>query len=358
MTETFDIVILGLTITSSWGNGHATTWRSLIHGLSSIGYRVLFLERDVPWYAENRDDPQPQGAATLLYNSVDELISAYEAVVASAKLVIVGSFVPDGVAVGEWVTSVARGKTAFYDIDTPITLEHLEQGTSTYLSRALIKSYDAYFSFTGGATLSRLQNGFGAKFVKALYCSVDTEIYTPRSSPCRWDLGYLGTYSEDRQPSLHRLLVNPACELSSANFVVAGPQYPDSIEWPRNVQRIAHLSPREHPAFYSAQRFTLNVTRDAMKRVGYSPSVRLFEAAACGTPVVSDWWEGLDTLLKFGEEILIASDTEDVLRILHDLDNQSRLRIADAARRRILAEHTSVARANQLRSYLHEMPGE
>ncbi|HEX4230224.1 MAG TPA: glycosyltransferase [Bryobacteraceae bacterium] len=355
MTEHFDVVILGLTITSSWGNGHATTWRSLVRGLSGMGYKVLFLERDAPWYAQNRDNPQPMGATSLIYHSVDELMHVFESAVAKAGLVIVGSFVPDGIVIGDWVTAVASGKTAFYDIDTPITLARLAEGTAEYISTALIPKYDAYLSFTGGPILQKIEETYGTPMARALYCSVDTELYRPRAVRCKWDLGYLGTYSEDRQPFLNELLLSPARERRRSHFVVAGPQYPEHIEWPTNVERIIHLSPSQHPSFYSAQRFTLNVTRTAMKQAGYSPSVRLFEAAACGVPIITDWWEGLDTLFSIGKEILVAHDEEDVLRYLRELAPSGRARIAAAARSRILAEHTAEARAKQLRSYLEEM---
>ncbi len=180
---------------------------------------------------------------------------------------------------------------------------------------------------------------------RALYCSVDPEKYRPVNTATRWDLGYLGTYSADRQPALDALLVQPARQWRAGCFAVVGPQYPATLKWPRNVERAIHLSPREHARFYGAQRFTLNVTRAAMKQAGYSPSVRLFEAGACGVPVISDWWPGLDSIFRIGEEVLIAENTETVLRILHDVDDSDRLAIAQVARRRVLAEHTPEQRA-------------
>lgn len=351
----FDIVILGLSITSSWGNGHATTWRSLVRGLSGLGYKVLFLERDMPWYAENRDNRHPEGATTILYHSLDELFSVFEPVIASAALVIVGSFVPEGIAVGEWVVSIATGYTAFYDIDTPVTLAKLKDQTADYISKSLIRQYDAYLSFTGGPTLKVLEDSYGSPMARVLYCSVDTELYRPHKAITRWDLGYLGTYSGERQPCLDEFLVTPARLLSKSKFVVAGPQYPENIHWPRNVERIHHLPPNDHPAFYASQRFTLNVTRAAMKEAGYSPSVRLFEAGACGVPVISDWWPGLDTLFSIGTEILIAENSESVQRFLRDTKEVDRQAMAARARQRIVSEHTPIARANQVKTYLEEM---
>jgi spore maturation protein CgeB len=349
-----DIVILGLSITSSWGNGHATTYRSLVRGLAARGHRILFLERDQPWYAGNRDEPHPAGATTVLYESVDELIAGHEGAVRDAGLVIVGSFVPDGVRVAQWVTSVARGRTAFYDIDTPVTLAKLAAGEHEYITPELIPHFDMYLSFTGGPTLRFIESRYGAPMARVLYCSVDTELYRPVTRPCRWELGYLGTYSDDRQPVLENLMLEPARRWPEGRFAVVGPMYPEDIEWPRNVEREIHLSPREHPAFYASQRFTLNITRAAMRQAGHSPSVRLFEAGACAAPVISDWWEGLDSVFAIGREVLVSSSPEQTLRYLRDVGDAQRLAMAHAARQRILAGHTPERRAIQLESYWKE----
>ncbi len=354
MSARYDIVILGLSVTSSWGNGHATTYRSLIRGLAARGHRVLFLERDQEWYAGNRDEPQPCGARTELYDSFEDLAARFERDVSQAGLVIVGSFVPEGTRVGEWVSLVARGITAFYDIDTPVTLAKLASGCRDYITPELIPRYQLYLSFTGGPMLRHIESRYGARIARALYCSVDPDLYRPELRPCRWDLGYLGTYSDDRQPILDSLMLEAARQWPQGRFTVAGPLYPQDIRWPTNVDREIHLSPREHPAFYASQKFTLNVTREAMRKAGYSPSVRLFEAGACGVPIISDWWEGLDSLLEPGKEVLISSNSEDTLRFLRDYPEAQRLAMGEAARSRILAGHTPLRRAIQLEAYVQE----
>ena len=346
------IVFLGLSITSSWGNGHATTYRALIRELRGRGHDVLFLERDVPWYADNRDLPRPGYCRVALYDSVSELQRRYARDVRDADAVVVGSYVPDGVRVGEWVTRVARGATAFYDIDTPVTLAKLERGDHQYLTPALIPRFDVYLSFTGGPTLRRIERRYGARAARALYCSVDPSLYFPEPCESRWDLGYMGTYSDDRQPTLERLLLEPARHAPRDRFVVAGPQYPRSIHWPSNVDRVPHLPPRKHRAFYNAQRFTLNVTRADMIAAGWSPSVRLFEAAACATPIISDAWEGLDSLFAPDTEILIANTPHDTLRYLNEIDESDRIAIGQRARARVLAEHTAAHRAAELEEHL------
>jgi spore maturation protein CgeB len=341
------IAILGLSITSSWGNGHATTYRALIRELAARGHDVTFLERDVPWYAENRDLSRPPFGRTELYYGLDDLDARFSGTIAAADLAIVGSYVPEGLAVGDWVLDTARGLTAFYDIDTPVTLAKLGRGDYEYLHPGQIPRYSLYFSFTGGPVLRSIEKEWGAHRAYALYCSFDPSLYFPEPAPERWLLGYLGTWGADRQPALDRLLCEPARRLPDAAFVVAGPLYPSDIEWPANVKRREHLAPSEHRAFYNSQRLTLNVTRRDMIRAGYSPSVRLFEAAACGTPVITDRWQGIEEFFCPGEEILLADSTEDAMRYI-TLNPAKLSAIGAAARARALRCHTAATRAVEL----------
>jgi spore maturation protein CgeB len=341
------IVMLGLSITSSWGNGHATNYRALVRALTGRGHDVLFLERDVPWYAAERDLPDPPWGRSELYASVGDLQTRFGVAVTAADVVLIGSYVPDGIEVARWVTSTTRGVKVFYDIDTPVTLAALERGECDYLEPHLIREFDLYLSFTGGPTLDLIEDRYAAPRARAFYCLVDDTAYRPMRVDVRWDLGYLGTYSADRQPTLERLLLEPARQRPDLRFVVAGPQYPAEIEWPRNVARIEHLPPAEHSRFYSAQRFTLNVTRADMVRAGWSPSVRLFEAAACAVPVVSDRWPGLDDIFRDGEEILVVDNGADVLDVLDNSEPARLAAIGTAARRRVLKEHTAQHRAAQ-----------
>jgi spore maturation protein CgeB len=354
MREKLDIVILGLSITSSWGNGHATTFRGLVRELNKKGHQVTFLERDVPWYASNRDLPNPPFCKTILYDSLDDLKEAYSDIIQSANLVIVGSYVPEGVAVGNFVTDIAEGVTGFYDIDTPVTLAKLERGDFEYLHPDQISQYDLYLSFTGGPTLQRLEQQYGSPMARPFYCSFDHELYFPEQQPVQWDLGYLGTYSDDRQPPLQTLMLDAANYFRSGKFVVAGPQYPSSIQWPQNVERIEHLPPSEHRKFYNSQRFTMNITRADMIKAGYSPSVRLFEAAACGTPIISDYWDGIDSLFEIGTEILISRSAAETLRYLTEISEEERKQIGEKARAKVLAEHTAEHRATELENYYKE----
>jgi spore maturation protein CgeB len=339
------LVVLGLTLSSSWGNGHATTYRALLRALAARGHAVLFLERDVPWYAAHRDLADPDFCRLALYRDLADL-EHWRGEIAQADAVMIGSYVPDGIAVADLVLDTAGGMVTFYDIDTPVTLAALARGEESYVAKRQIPRFARSFSFTGGPMLDVLRTRYGAPSPVALYCSVDPAQYRPLPSAKRWDLSYLGTYSADRQPALERLLLDVARRAPERRFMVAGPQYPADVCWPANVERLEHVPPAEHPAFYAASRFTLNITRSDMIAAGYSPSVRLFEAAACRTAIISDFWLGLDTL--FGtDEIVIARSASDVLRALA-LEEPRRDALAEAAHARILAGHTSAHRAAQL----------
>jgi spore maturation protein CgeB len=353
MAVSLDLVVFGLSVTSSWGNGHATTYRALLRALRQRGHRITFFERSVPWYRDHCDLPRPSFCDVVLYEDLDQLRRQYSRRLAEADLVMVGSYVPQGTEVGRWVCDHA-GQTAFYDIDTPVTLRQLEEGGCFYLHPDLIRRYRVYLSFTGGPTLRRLEQVYGSPCARPLYCCVDPALYAPQEIEPLYDLGYMGTYSADRQPALDLLLVQPAQRWSEGRFVVAGPQYPASVQWPPNVLRIDHLPPSEHRRFYNSQRFTLNVTRLDMCEAGYSPSVRLFEAAACGTAIISDLWPGLGTLFDPASEILVSRSTEQTLAYLRDLGEEERRTVARRGRERVLASHTSAHRALEFEQYAAE----
>ena len=342
------IVVYGLTVTSSWGNGHATTYRSLLKALARRGHRIDFVEKDVEWYRSNRDLPEPDFCRVHLYEDwkVDE--RALLGLSADADVVVVGSYFPDAIAATRGLSG--RVPVLFYDIDTPITLRALrERGGTEYLEAALVPAYAAYLSFTGGPALDELRTRFGARRAVPFFCSVDPDLYRPAAPEKAFccDFSYLGTYAADRQAKLMEFLDGPAGLLPEQRFLVAGPQYPETTVWQPGVRRLMHVPPHDHPAFYGSSRFTLNLTRDDMVAAGYSPSVRLFEASACGTAIVSDRWAGLEDFLTRGEEVLLPADGYEVAAILRDMPDEERVRIGRRARARILAEHTSAHRALQ-----------
>ena len=344
------LVVFGLSITSTWGNGHGTTYRALLRALDARGHEIVFFEKDVEWYASNRDLPRPDFCEVHLYDNWSDVLPHVRAQLGEADVAIVGSYFPDGVAAIDEMLDADPPVKAFYDIDTPITMSALrEKGVADYIAREQIPLLDLYLSFTGGPMLREVEQRFGAPHAVALYCSFDPLQYRrhKRNESFACDLSYMGTYAPDRQPKLEQLLLHPARQLGDRKFIVAGAQYPDTLRWPANVRHIPHLSPQWHPEFYSSSKFTLNVTRRDMSIAGYSPSVRLFEAAACGAAILSDSWPGLDDFFTPGEEILLPTDAEDVVRYLTELSETEVRRVGERARDRVLAEHTSAIRAVQ-----------
>ena len=339
------IVFYGLTITSSWGNGHATTYRSLCKALARRGHRIHFIEKDVEWYRNHRDLPAPDFCKVHLY---DEWSNGLLQVSKDADVIVVGSYFSDAIVATHSLLEAGYGPILFYDIDTPVTLAELAtRGKTDYLDAALIPYYDAYLSFTGGPALQTLEHTFHSPRAIGFYCSVDPNLHkrTDVHLAYRCDLSYLGTYAPDRQRKLMHYLNGAARMMPLASFLVAGPQYPENVPWRPNVRRLDHVAPPDHPAFYSSSRFTLNLTRSDMVATGYSPSVRLFEASACAAAILSDSWEGLEEFFTPGTEILVPRDEYDVVRILRETSQEEVERIGRAARERVLAQHTADHRA-------------
>jgi spore maturation protein CgeB len=346
------IAVFGLSITSSWGNAQASNYRGLLWEMAKRGHEVLFFERVTPWYAENRDLPAPSFCHTRFYSALGTLFAEHGLEICGADCVIVGSNLCQGIEVGRWVSQNTRGIKVFYDMDTPATLAALAQGSCKYLSCDLIPRFDLYLTCSGGQAIEEIEQRYGSPAARPLYCSVDPQVHYPLQRRPRWDLGYLGTYCSDRQPGLQSLLCEPAVSWNKGRFAVAGPQYPPEISWPHNTKRIEHVPVNGHRDFYYSQRFTLNLTRRTGQLAGYSPCVRLFEAAACGVPIISDRWSGLEEFFIPGKEILISEHSSDVLRILHYFPEEERRAMGELARKRVLKSHSAARRAEELESYL------
>jgi spore maturation protein CgeB len=342
------IVIFGLTISSSWGNGHATVWRSLCRQLIGRAHTVVFFERDVPYYAAHRDISDIHGGTLRLYESWNDIVDVAERELRDADVAIVTSYCPDAVVASDlmWFSPALR---VFYDLDAPVTIARLRaREIVPYVPPNGLGDFDIVLSFTGGAALDALMADLGAKKVAPLYGSVDPDVHrrVPSNEVYRAALSYLGTYSRDRQATLQDLFVEPARCAPEKRFVMGGAQYPAEFPWTDNIYFVQHLPPSEHPSFFCSSRLTLNATRAAMRDMGWCPSGRLFEAAACGVPIISDSWNGLDEFFTPDTEILIASCSDDVLAALALSDAQLS-RIARAASERVLDEHTGAQRAQQ-----------
>ena len=196
------LVIFGLTITSSWGNGHATLWRGLVRALGARGHHVVFFERDVPYYAMHRDLTAIAGHDIQLYDSWDAVREAAARHVRDADVAMVTSYCPDAAGASDLVLGSAAPVRAFYDLDTPVTLSRLENGARVeYLPPQGLGAFDLVLSYTGGGALTALRDRLGARLVRPLYGSVDPAVHRPTASRPAFDadLSYLGTYAEDRQ---------------------------------------------------------------------------------------------------------------------------------------------------------------
>ncbi len=344
------IVIFGLAVSSSWGNGHAALWRGLIGALLAAGHRVVFFERDVPYYREHRDLwTLPDGGELALYPDWPAALPHMRAALAGAEVGIVTSYCPDALAATRLLQD-SKAVRCFYDLDTPVTLARLEAGEAVdYIGADGLAGFDLVLSYTGGGALDALRTQLGARRVVPIYGSVDPALHRPAPPRPAYDalLSYLGTYAADRQAALERLFVEPARALPDQRFVIGGAQYPEGFPWTPNTFFVRHLPPPEHPAFYSSSRVTLNVTREAMARMGWCPSGRLFEAAACGVPILSDAWAGLDSFFEPGREILVAHSTADALAALRTAPDELAA-IARRARERTLSEHSAARRAAEM----------
>lgn len=341
------IVIFGLTISSSWANGHATLWRGLVKALIRRGHDVTFFERDVQYYAAARDLTEIEGGRLVLYGAWEDVAAQAQAALRAADVGLVSSYCPDARAAEQLVVDAPRALKVFYDLDTPVTLASLEEGSCpAYIGPRGFADYNLVLSYTGGLALDRLQSRLGARRVAPLYGHVDPDVHRPVPSDPRFAsaLSYLGTYAADRQTALNTLFVEPARRRPDLRFAIGGAQYPQDFPWTDNIFFFRHLAPAEHPIFFSSGRMTLNVTRAAMASMGWCPSGRLFEAAACGTAILSDGWEGLETFFKPGSEILVAAETDDALAAL-DLSDRAVAALGQAARDRVLDQHTSAHRA-------------
>ena len=345
-----NIVIFGLTISSSWGNGHATLWRGLCRALAARGHQVTFFELNTPYYAAHRDMVQPPGCDLRIYENWRDVRDEAALALRLADVGLVTSFCPDAQAATRLLLESSIPLKAYYDLDTPVTLHEIEGGSRPeYVPDCGLGPFDLVLSYTGGRALDDLASSLGARRVAPLYGSVDPDIHRPVAPhpKLQANLSYLGTYAADRQAALDRLFLQPAKERGALKFALAGSQYPEQFDWQSNIFYLSHLPPGDHAVFYSSSDWTLNVTRGPMAKLGYCPSGRLFEAAACGTPIVSDSWHGLDEFFTPGEEIIVARETGDVLNVL-ELGGEERRRIGSRARERALDCHTASARAQDL----------
>jgi spore maturation protein CgeB len=349
------IVLFGLTISSSWGNGHATPYRAILRALRGMGHEAHFFEKDVEYYRSRRDFESCDYCRLTFYDDWSSVCSYAIEEAGSADVVITASYLPEGRRINDEVLDLGGPLRVFYDLDTPITLRRLAKGDIEYLGREQIAAFDLVLSFVGGPALAELTEKYGSRIARPLYGCVDPDEYQRVDSSPEFacDLSYMGTYAPDREDKMEELFLKPARQHPQKRFMLAGSMYPWERDWPENLTRTDHVPPEAHPRFYSSSRVTLNLTREEMARNGWCPSGRFFEAAACGTPVISDWWEGLDWFFDVVRDIRVVSRAEHVENALAMSDHELRS-LAAHARQRTLDDHTGLARARQLLLYFEE----
>jgi spore maturation protein CgeB len=349
------ITVLGLTISSSWGNGHATPYRDLFRALHLMGHQVHFFEKDTPYYSSRRDFEACDYCRLTLYPDWEAVRKLALQIANESDVVITASYLPEGQRICDEILELTRPLRVFYDLDTPITLKNIHDGGVEYIHPSQIPAFDLVLSFTGGRILEQLEKEYGARLARPLYGCVDPDVYARVTSSAEFacDLSYMGTFARDRQARLEELFLEPARRHPDKRFLLAGPMYPAAWQWPENVQRVDHVSPGRHPLFYSSSRVTLNITRMEMALNGWCPSGRFFEAAACGTPIITDWWDGLEYFFEPGYDLRVVGTAEDVEQALELPENELHA-LAQRARERTLVQHTGETRARQLLQYFEE----
>lgn len=341
-------------MSSSWGNGHATLWRGLCKYLIRRGHDLTFFERNTSYYASYRDCMEFPGMDLIIYSEWNDIVSLAQRHLQDSDVAIITSYCPDSQAATRIIFDSAVKLRVFYDLDAPVTLEKLSQKkTVEYVPEGGFKDFDLVLSYTGGRTLDELRNCLGARNLAPLYGSVDPESHYPvaKRNEFTSDFSYLGTYARDRQEALEAFFLEPSRVLSERLFFLAGSMYPQDFPWSKNIFYREHIPPPDHSSFYCSSRLTLNITRQAMAKMGYCPSGRIFEAASCGVPILSDYWEGLEHFYALDTEILVARDTWSAVAAI-SLSDAELNRVSKVAREKTLDCHTALKRVIQLENHL------
>ncbi|MBX3221469.1 MAG: glycosyltransferase [Labilithrix sp.] len=351
------LVVFGLSVTSARDNAHATFWRGVLRALAADGHEVVFFERDTPFFAGHRDLVAPDGYEVVVYPSWSGVLPRARRAVSRADVAIVTSGQADAAAATELV--VAAGHTRiFYDLDAPVTFQRLDRGELvSWLPPGGFGELDLVLSVTGGAALERFRRELGARRVAPLFACVDADAFrppSPRREPV-YDLSYLATSALDGLSGVESLLFGVAERAPERRLLVGGVAYAEDRQPSPNLDVVPRVPPAERPAFYGRSRLTLDGTAAATASSGFCPSPRLFEAAACGVPIISDGWHGIESFFAPGDEILVAAGADDVLAML-ELSPEALGALARGARERVLAEHTAVHRARELVELARAIP--
>jgi spore maturation protein CgeB len=349
------IAFYGSSLLSSYWNGAATYYRGLLRDLAGRGHSITFYEPDAFDRQSHRDIDPPDWCRVVVY---DATIAAARAVIAEAvhaDVVVKASGV--GVFDDELLTGVIRAARPgairlFWDVDAPATLAQLRAEPDHPLHRAL-PHLDAVLTYGGGPPVVAAYEGFGARRCRPIYNALDPTTHFPVPPEPRFtaDLNFLANRLPDREARVETFFLEPAARLPGRSFILGGNGWGDK-PMSGNIQRLGHLGTADHNAFNTSSRAVLNVARDSMAEVGFSPATRVFEAAGAGACLITDAWEGVEQFLTPNQEILVARDGADVIAHLTDLTPERARSIGDAARARILAEHTYSRRGAEVDALL------
>ncbi len=356
-STTLDLVIIGRSILSSYSNPAADLYRGLINELAHHGHRTTFLEPYDFAGIAHRDMLRSPYCEVWTYGDIDTLFEEYLPAIQSADVVMLGTGLAETNRIADWICQEARGLTIYYDTDLGQTAANLADGCThcNSLSRESIRSFHLYLSTTGGGALEALAAEYEIRCARPLYESIDPFSYYRMDMDKTYDLGFMGNFRRDRRELLDALLLGPARTTPNRQFVLAGDNYPRSLKWPQNLTYLEHLPGTNHVDFYNRQSCNLILGRTDRKLLGYTPSRQLLAAAACGVPILTQDWSGLDSFFADKQDVFCVEDERDVLDILYGTDDSVRRKVGNAARQRVLAEHTTAQRAQQLLSYWDEV---
>ncbi|RAK52815.1 CgeB family protein [Phenylobacterium deserti] len=345
------IAFYGSSLLSSYWNGAATYYRGMLSELAKRGYDITFYEPDAFDRQRHKDIEPPEWCKVVVYPATETALQTVIAKAAEADVVVKAS----GVGVFddellEGVMAVARPHAIkiFWDVDAPATLSELRGDASLPMHRVL-PSLDMVLTYGGGPPVINAYEGFGARVCRPIYNALDPSTHHPVPAQTRFegDLNFLANRLPDRESRVERFFLEPAARLPERRFLIGGNGWDDKA-MPANVRRIGHVGTADHNAFNCSPLAVLNVARDSMADVGFSPATRVFEAAGAGACLITDAWEGIELFLNPDEEVLVARDGQDVAEHVAALTPERARAIGEAARQRILSEHTYARRAAEV----------
>jgi spore maturation protein CgeB len=345
------IAFYGSSLLSSYWNGAATYYRGLLRDLAGRGYEITFYEPDAFDRQAHRDMDAPEWARSMVYPATPEALRGVLAEARAADIVIKAS----GVGVFdrellEGVVEAARpgAMRIFWDVDAAATLAEM-RGDESHVVRRLLPQLDMVLTYGGGPPVIDSYQSFGARRCIPIYNALDptTHFPVPPDPALESNLAFLGNRLPDREARVEEFVLRPAALLPERRFLIGGNGW-ESKAMPPNVRHIGHVYTHQHNAFNCTPTAVVNVARDSMAEVGFSPATRVFEAAGAAACLITDAWEGVELFLKPGEEVLVARDGQDVADHLATLTRERGRAIGEAARRRILAEHSYAHRGAQV----------